>query len=366
MLKKNIFFVLTSLVLAFTVTVTVFYLDQGRFRASRSKEARRIAKQIVSEASGLAVNAKIHGEKDPLGWAANILSQGEEPRVLEVSKIKIDGNTEIDEITVANWKNSIYEYSKITQPENAEGVKVKIKLSYPGFLGTSSSLANDSSVALFFLCFFSIFYIYGKVVLKGKPDGAQNTQDAAKSQELSNESNQESNRESKATLQDVLASVGVAPDVAPNLSPNLSGEMDDDAERDRKFTGFVERTYANVQQQSVAIRDILREANRLAASAGKSRVALIPVRDQIHTAIRNIRDMRKKASLVASAENAEADRVLRQMEMSLEPLATDADIAFHSYQEVLEASKEMSQQVTKAKDVLVNQARLMEDLQKAA
>lgn len=134
---------------ALAITASVFLLDRQRSGVLDAAAALRWARQVASHAEGLAFQARTQEESDPVGWAANLLNQGQEPRAVRVLKTQIEGS-QAQESFFVDHANSALEYVKRLSAEDSMGIRVQVPIPYSGFLGTRSRLASDVSVLGFF------------------------------------------------------------------------------------------------------------------------------------------------------------------------------------------------------------------------
>lgn len=330
-------------VVAVAVTWTTYRLDRVRGLWGQSEEALRLSRQISMQVESLALYARQNSiEKDPLQWAARYFSQGTQARVVQVSKV-LKIYTEDHFIDPDTQR---FEFIKVSYPEKGEGLRVVIQLGYRGFLAAQSRVTGDFLLILFFSlnCWF-FWNLWG---------------------------------------QRNASSRGVAM-AAQEKYLNFKSQV----------MSWAQEAHGVLTQLGVNFRELVRSAHQLAQATQKSREAITQIRMRIHERLTEIhtsqKELKEAGKIVAQAESLlmrirtqataspdleqvsqminqirkiheQTERNARQLEITLEPLVTDADIAFHAYANVHSVTEEMSRSITQTKQAMLGQARLMKDL----
>ena len=321
-----------------------FFLDH-RNRVEENTLQLQFARQIAAQAEGLALAAKEKGEADPIAWAVHFLTQGPEPRVFHVSNVNTGPSTSATENYALDHDNGTFDYTKILFPETGRGIQVQSRFFKAGFLGAHTKLENDFSVGglfsglwlILFLGSASVFGLTKEKILK------------------------------RAILEWI-------------------------AEAKPMLTGL-----------GTHIRDLVKNAQQLAAATGKSRRTITTLRDDIHSKINDMKKAREhliEAEEIAAVTETHAlnavieatrlgdpgkhiaevseelhklvqkfrslsrksDTLVQQLEFKLEPWSTNADQAFHSYDDVHKTTEELDGTISKTTDSLMNQAKLVQTL----
>jgi hypothetical protein len=169
---------------------------------------------------------------------------------------------------------------------------------------------------------------------------------------------------------------------------------------------WIRETKSLLTQMGVHIREMVRQANLLTQNAAQSRAQLGALRERIHAGLREMREARRamrdgdqaliqaevlalnlvieaarvggergeavaemaerlqrliqKASRVQSRNSA----VLARLEAQTEPMATDADLAWHASEPVFQASQAMDEHIRKTTETLIGQAKLVQEVNK--
>ena len=157
MTLKGFFRFIGCLGLAAGVTTGIYLVDAEQWNLYQSRSALNWARQISAQAEGMAFSARQKGEADPIGWAVNFLTQGNEPRIMKVKKV-ILADDEADENSQISSPKT-FTYTKLFTAEDKTGIRVEIALDYVGFLGAKTRIANDLLVLAVFLFSFAFIFM---------------------------------------------------------------------------------------------------------------------------------------------------------------------------------------------------------------
>jgi hypothetical protein len=306
----------------------------------------RLARQIATQAEGMVFKAREEGQRDPVNWAVSYLSQGVEPRLVRVSRVQVsDSSAQPTETFSLNGEAGLFDYVRILTPENGAGVHIQIIQNYMGFLGAQTALASD------FLVFAYFFLLFALVFLRtGRYFGF------------------------------------------------------DDAKRVRTLVSrWVSGAKAQLMLHGTHVREMVRESQRLAVCSGKARNHVSDLRNHIHSGITELhesRDFYKNGETIASraetlalnmaieanrlggdarriadmatelhrrlqalhAVNRKGQALIQRIERRIEPWATDADLAFHAFDDVKDATLLLGKHIRSTTETLVNQAKLIQGL----
>ena len=365
-----------SLVLALGMTAGAYRFDQKRFESQKISESLTWARQIATQAEGLAMNARKESIDDPMGWAVGFLAQGIEPRIMQITKVL--GSQPEPETYLLDKEKGVFEYTKISLPEVSTGIRIRINVPFRGFLDARSRFSDDvTTLAFLLLSWLAV------VFLIGLPLGWQFNQ---------------KQREDLTSAQ--------AHDITSNMDEPELPVLPLDRRIDP--AGWALEAKHLLTGLGKNVREILRSAARLAHASARSHDAVTPIRERIHVQLREIRTVRKilkneaeviqlvnlavkdcfieenrkrtsRASLgegdqtmrmsqiaflleTLKKTNQLSESAIRGLEIGYEPMATDADIAFKSHSEVVAASQTMNEYVTRTKSNLMEQARQMQSM----
>jgi regulator of replication initiation timing len=338
---------LGSLTVAAALTTGFYLLDAQRGKTSQAQYALSVARQIVTQVEGITLEARKNGEKDPIGFAARLMSQGADQRPISITKT--EGEIQGGELFRIDMARASFEYSKLVAAEHGIGVRIQMSIPKSGFLGARSRVANDLAVsAIFATCFILLLFLTNKLF------------------KLNPTSN---------IRQWVL---------------NWAVSMKRDAE---KF--------------SVHVREMVRHATKLALAASQSRQSLSSLRERIHGGLTKLHEtmhvLREtqqaliNAETVAQSAVTEANRLgmdakhlaetiarlqkllqhttalqetveldVHSLELELEPWATDSDMAFHVYDDLFATTRELNESISDVTGAILEQAKLLNRFTKVA
>jgi hypothetical protein len=326
------------------LTAAAYFADARSSANSTQDSALRWARQIASQAEGMVFAARQKGEDDPVAWAVGYLTQGTEPRVMRITRWQGPVGESLEDFTL-DAAAGLFVFNKVFSPEDGAGVRIQIQTEPTGFLGTHGTWLGDLYIAVFFaLSLGSLLALFG------------------------------------------APQVVEFEDVRPQIRAWL---------KDAKGV---------LIQLGVHIREMVREAQNLAVAAQASRGSLEQLRERIHGGIREVRDARtslneaEHATLIAEVlalnlmiaaeksgddstrglgETAEelhrsiqkvrklhfkSDAFMGKVELGLEPMATDADLAYHAYDGVFGSAEKMQAHIKKTTETLLGQAKMIQNL----
>ncbi len=335
-----------SITLALLATTGTVLLDRQRSDVHQSRTGLAWARQIATQAWGMTLKAKEAGTLDPLNWAVSYLAQGEEPRLIKITKMPLDDDAlQVPESFLLDNVNGLFEYTKVFAPEESAGIRIQLNIGYTGYLGTKSGFANDLLVSLTLFIYFvasvlatgRYFGFGGSARLRNEVSecvGRAKTQLAHLGGNI-----REMVRQAQRLAQHAMRTQKFVGDLRENIHTGLtrihdSGKLFDGADQ------------ISSRAESVALSAMI-EANRIGGEA--SRIAAMA--EELHRAILKLRDI-----------NHQGKTLILDIEKQIEPWSTDADVAFHSYDEVRETAQVLSAQITKTTASLVGQAKLIQAL----
>src|SRR4051812_14464558 len=98
-------------------------IDARRQHSNQVALSLRWARQMVTQAESLALSADTSGEHDPVGWAAHLLSQGTDSRIIYVTKSQVPTPVTEPEIYDLDPGTGIFDYTKITDLPKGNGIR---------------------------------------------------------------------------------------------------------------------------------------------------------------------------------------------------------------------------------------------------
>jgi hypothetical protein len=323
-------------------------LDSQRSEVHQTMAGLRWARQVATQAEGMVFKAREDGHRDAIGWVVGYLSQGVEPRLVHVTRAQAndsDSDSQSSETYSRDRGAGLFEYTRILTPENGAGIHVQIVQGYTGFLGAQSALASDFLTLVLFSLVFAVLFLR-----TGRYFGF------------------------------------------------------DDARRLRLLvTAWVSGARAQVTRHGSHVRDMVREAQRLAVCTGRARHHVHELRENIHAGLNELhesRDFYKEGENIASraetlalnmaieanrlggearriadmatelhrrlqalhAVNRKGQALVQRIERRIEPWATDADLAFHAFDDVKDATQLLGTHIRSTTESLLSQAKMIQGL----
>jgi hypothetical protein len=139
-------------------------LDSSRQRSNETTLALRWARQMATQAETLSLSASERGEIDPLAWAARILSQGTDSRIIFAQKFRTpdDVSQQSSEHYEFDSDAGVLDYTKVLFPEDSSGIRIKLYVTRTSIFGAKTLLAQDLTIAALFGLFLSLFLFVTK------------------------------------------------------------------------------------------------------------------------------------------------------------------------------------------------------------
>ncbi|MGK5081994.1 hypothetical protein WDW37_01720 [Bdellovibrionota bacterium FG-1] len=347
--KQRLKIIICGIASAVLVSLAVA-VDSYRLNTAQTAAGLMWARQVMSQLEGLELQYREAGKTDAIATAIQTLAQGVEPRVIRIIRVEVQNDSDPNQENFSfHRKTGNFDYFKLLVPEKGVGVRLTLSLGYTGFLGTRSRLVSD------LLVFTSFFLIFGCALLASRRSSANEKRE--------------------------------------HVDTVLSGAA-----------GWAKAAKAQLVQLSVQIREMVRHSQRLATSSRKSQTLVGDLRGKIHAGLNTLHQERRTLldaeSAAARAEGLalrmalEANRVgddakplleimnelhgclnsmrsaarqnhglLLKMEKQIEPWSTDADLAFHTFDEVAQATQALQTHIRGTTELLIGQARLHRELE---
>ena len=328
------------------VTAVAVTWDISQISARQLQEGLQWARQVASQTEGLTLQAREEGRRDPVGWAAGHLAQGIEPRrMIAMRVVNVDLDAQAPESFELDRLGGTFDYNKLILPEEGTGIRVHLSLGYVGFLGAASPFANDLLALLFFcgcyvIAFFSTGRLFGfddtgrirKYVLSWVGGAkAQLTQLGVHIREMVRQSQRLAVSSGRARQQ--------VSDLRAGIHAGLAQAHDS------------HKIFDDAEAAAALAEALMRRALAEAQSAGRDPKRMAELMAEIQRCVGILRDTSRKGQLL-----------VHTIEKSIEPWATDADLAFHAFDEVKEATDSLSHHIRSTTETLIGQAKLIQSL----
>jgi hypothetical protein len=323
-------------VAAFVAVATICKLDSARQRASATQLALRWARQIATQAETLSLSASERAEADPLAWAARILSQGTNSRIIFAQKFRTEDS--VSGQSVENYSfdpdAGVLDYTKVLFPEDLTGIRIKLYVARIGIFGAKSLFAQDLTEMLLFAFFLTLFFFVTK-----RPEIAVITPPPF----ITNE-------------------VGVP---AADVTPIVTAQETPAPEKTSSewIAGFKQA----LVELGKEIRDMTRSAQKLSSSAVEAKKEIAAVRAMLEGSVTTSFDPNEMTNLAREAQalfttaDAETKTLLRKLlKVSLDKASESdrlrkkmteislvSESAFNALKDISDHTREMSEGITK-------------------
>jgi hypothetical protein len=349
---------ITCSLLAMTLTVSCYLLDQYSSERQATDAALQWARQIFGQTESMQLSAQMNGEKDPLTWAVNYLAQGVEPRVMKISRVTASpeflrsGTLETYQL---NRKTGIFDYLHLFHQtdgqENGSSVRITLDLQTAGiirgFLGTRTRITEDLALAIVFFVF---LYFSWKTLTysrrKAEMEKIKVTQEPAPAP-------------SQSTIQptpELKHSVGALGVEIRELVKQAYSIVVASKESQKVTESIKERIRAGLNQLH-ANRKLLKEATTLVTRAESMTNNVGQELDQ--TVLLSLLEKIKEVSV-------RNERIFRELELQIEPCLTDVDLASDTFMNSMTATEKMNEQIQKTKEKLIAHVRTLQSQQSSS
>lgn len=337
--------VLCALIAA-VLTGGIYHLDRDAKRTHEREFALRWARQIASQVEGLAYNARLRGEADPLGTAAAQISLGNESRIVKVTKIQSALSTSQTESH--NWDSfqNVFEYRKIVTPEDGKGLRVQIQQPYTGFVGTRTHLTNDLITVIVFLAIFA-FLFFIPIGSDGKKSGLLIKQLLSQWSQQAKALMSQAGAQLKEMVKEATQLATSARTGHEALNALHESTVDQVQSLGECRQWLAEADEAAAQAEAVALSTVI-EANRM----GEEGKHLAQIAQGLHGHLQRVRALKTRC-----------DCNLAQVEIFLQKLESNTHGAIVAHDEVIKTAHAMNSHIRKTTEILIGQAKLIQDLQ---
>lgn len=306
--------ILRQILISMLSTMAFFIIDQYRSSVRETSTGLLWARQLVTQAETLELTAREKGEKDPLSWAIDTLSQGSEARLVIVRPLMPESpHSQDPEYYGLDRDQGIFYYSKAIKQRNISGLRILIDLKTPGiiqgFLGTHSQITEDIALFFVFLAFFLL---------------------QRRSQKISPEEDLE--------LRNSLQSLGIEiRDLLKQAHALVSATRSSHV----ALKGLREKIHEGLTQLHTnqrPLKELTRRITLLEKLASHSQIAEV-VHEIKHLSLEN-------------------EQLFRALEIQIEPCAMDADLSGQAHQNALVTADQMSTRILKTKEQLAHHIQL--------
>ncbi|MBU6374855.1 MAG: hypothetical protein KGQ59_02560 [Bdellovibrionales bacterium] len=335
---------------AFALIVTLFarLVDDSRTAARQTDYSVALARQIVTQAEGLALAAQQKKIPDPLGWTTFQLSQGVEPRHIHVSRLR----GEILDSTSTNPDGSVevIKSIQVTDSEQSGGVRVHITSPETMAAGSKNNLSKDLYWAAVFLAatlilgFFleirSLRHFYREAQLR--VDRVSELTPIFRETLLG----------LGTQIRDIFAQFESVNSSSKEALGNLGHARNlchDTIQQARRVTKRIDEISGWALHAEATVLNLMIESTQ---SVSKQNISPY----QVHLLHQQLLDLRQKS--------ADLQSEIRQLENGLEPVTTDLDIGHEALTEARESLRSIPEEISKTASKITEQARTLTQMKK--
>jgi hypothetical protein len=335
-----------AIALALLMTLVLRTVDDGMARKYNREYGSILARQIASQAEGLALGASQREISDPLGWALFYLGQGVEPRYVQVVREK----GSITDGLVATQKGEIELRKALSIPgrEESGGIRVTVAIPTTGFFGTTSDLSRD----LMSLVVATVLAMVIGFSLQRRSDRLQQSLLIEKQQRMG---------ELVPQLKDVLLGIGqqlrdifrhfenlsaASRDAHDNIRHARIG-FHESIQSARRILKHADDVAGCTMHAEAAVLNLMLDAGRIAEKTGTSPYP-------VHLLHQQILEIRSRSGRL--------QREVRDIERGLEPMTTDLDLGFHSLTSAQESLRAVPVEIQKTSGRMTEQARIFQKM----
>ncbi|MGK5087805.1 hypothetical protein WDW86_09620 [Bdellovibrionota bacterium FG-2] len=332
------------------ITGGTFGLDSFRSNAQRLNVSLTLARQVATQVESLALNARERSQRDPVGWAVGILTQGTQPHPLNIRRIETNFNAQTTNSHRFDRDSGVLEYSKVITPEDATGVLITVEAGYLGFLGTRSRITNDLWLVSFFGFLFGVLLILSRAYVNRKTE--------KKEDDFRNRIAQWIPR-----FKEVLTSFGLQIRELVKDTRELENSAKHSHSTIATLRKRVHAELATIHES----RRILQQTQKITVQLEKMALDnLLKVNENENSPTQNIANQLHRTAQALRKVSEKNATVLQRVEVELEPWAMDADVAYHAYKDVSRTTTDLNIKMRKAAETLLDQAKLMQTLRAEA
>ena len=334
--------VICSLILTLVVRLT----DQEMTDRANADYSLALARQVASQAEGLALAASQKKIPDPVGWAAFQLGQGVEPRQIQVSPMR---GTVLDS-TGTNDDGSVEVIKSMNVPDSAQmgGVRITITGPVAHSTGSGKAMSEDLYSGLVFLAIALILGMFLEI---------RSIRHFSREKHLRLEGISELTPQLRESLlsvgrkiRDIFEHVEVLSAASRDAHENVAHARNlchDSIQRVRKVLKGVDELSGWTLHAEAAVLNLMLESSKHQGSDPQSF-------HKIHLLHQQLLELRGKT---AGLQNE-----VRQLEQGLEPVTTDLDIGYEAIAEAQESLRLIPEEIGETTSQITDQARILTKL----
>lgn len=329
------------------------YWADSQYRLSRAKGvSTELARRVVTQAESLALAAREKGQEDPLKWSANILAQGPGASQYHISPFQFDPSVPVEaggERVYFDPDRGLVSFAKLTEPRNSTGFHVEVPVQAEWFLGAPNRVTGDSLFVFFFLLTTLAVHALIRVVGFGEDSGVSSGM-AELTREFAGEARSSLVRFATHVRDMVRESAAISTGAARSRDRvgEIRGRLHEQLKLLQEFRDTAKECLSNGQEAETVALNLVIESTHL----GEKGKPIGAMAEQLHKYVQKLRHLGKHAEEAGQA-----------VQVNLEPMGTDSDLAFHSFENLPTQAASLDTQIRMVTEWVVEHAKFVQGFQ---
>ncbi len=329
------------------------YWADSQYRLSRAKGAStELARRVVIQAESLALAAREKGQEEPLKWSANILAQGPGSNQYHISPFQFDPTVPVEaggERVYFDPDRSLVSYAKMTEPRNSTGFHVEVPVQAELFLGAPNRVTGDSLFVFFFVLTTLAVHALIRFVGFGEDSGVSSDM-AELTREFAGEARTSLVRFATHVRDMVRESAAISMGAARSRDRvgEIRSRLHDQLKTLQEFRDTAKECLVNGQEAETVALNLVIESTHL----GEKGKPIGAMAEQLHKYVQKLRHLGKHAEDAGQA-----------VQVNLEPMGTDSDLAFHSFENLPTQAASLDTQIRMVTEWVVEHAKFVQGFQ---
>jgi hypothetical protein len=329
------------------------YWADSQYRLSRAKGAStELARRVVIQAESLALAAREKGQEEPLKWSANILAQGPGANQYHISPFQFDPTVPVEaggERVHFDPDRGLVSYAKLTEPMSSTGFHVEVPVQAELFLGAPNRITGDSLFVFFF--FLTTLAVHALIRFVGfGEDAAVSSGMAELTREFAGEARSGLVRFATHVRDMVRESAAISTGAARSRDRvgEIRSRLHSQLKVLQEFRDTAKECLVNGQEAETVALNLVIESTHL----GEKGKPIAAMAEQLHKYVQKLRHLGKHAEDAGQA-----------VQVNLEPMGTDSDLAFHSFENLPTQAASLDTQIRMVTEWVVEHAKFVQGFQ---
>ncbi len=329
------------------------YWADSQYRLSRAKGAStELARRVVIQAESLALAAQEKGQEEPLKWSANILAQGPGSNQYHIAPFQFDPSVPVEaggERVHFDPERGLVSYAKLTEPRSSTGFHVEVPVQAEMFLGAPNRVTGDSLFVFFFFLTTLAVHALIRFVGFGEDSGVSSSM-AELTREFAGEARTSLVRFATHVRDMVRESAAISMGAARSRDRvgEIRSRLHDQLKVLQDFRDTAKECLVNGQEAEAVALNLVIESTHL----GEKGKPIGAMAEQLHKYVQKLRHLGKHAEDAGQA-----------VQVNLEPMGTDSDLAFHSFENLPTQAASLDTQIRMVTEWVLEHAKFVQGFQ---